>query len=82
MTVTRTIEISDINPEELALIFSNYSSIEQALFFNALKPITDKWAGAGWCQQSSQIALRLDNGGAEIVAKLAEWAADPLGENI
>lgn len=81
MSITRTFEIADITPEELALVFGGMWAEEQAAFFNALKPLTDKWSGAGWCKQSSSIAPLLNKGGTEIIAKLAEWAADPLGEN-
>lgn len=81
MAVTRTFEIDNLLPVEMAEIFSEWNSTEQAEFFNALAPITKTWPGAGWCQQSSMIARRLDHGGAEIVAKLAEWAADPEGLN-
>lgn len=81
MTLTRTISIADITPQELGEIFSAMWGEEQAAFFNALKPITDRWSGAGWCQQSSEIVKHLDKGGSDIIAKLAEWAADPTGEN-
>ena len=81
MSVTRTIELSDLTPQELAELFARMFDDEQAAFFNALKPITDKWPCAGWCQQCSQIVEHLDKGGFEVIAKLAEWAADPEGES-
>lgn len=72
MTVTRTIELADITPSELAELFCEMDSAEQAQFFAGIKPITDKWPGAGWCQQSCSIACDLNKDGREIIEKLAE----------
>ncbi len=81
MIVTRSLLIDDLTPEEAANIFLREGDEWQAAFFNAFKSITDTWPGAGWCQQSYAIAQHLDRSGAETIAKLAEWAADPTGEN-
>ena len=77
MSVTRTFVIDDIAPEELAATFLDWDGEQQAAFFNAFKAETDKWPGAGWCQQSCEISRFLDRSGIESIAKLAEWAADP-----
>lgn len=73
---TITIDVP-ITPQELAAAFLEMDSIEQAEFFNAFKAETDKWAGAGWCQQCCNISRHLEPSGIETIAKLAEWAADP-----
>lgn len=75
--IQRTITIDDITPEELADAFLNMDGEQQAAFFNAFKAETDKWPGAGWCQQCCEISRYLNNDGIESIAKLAEWAADP-----
>ena len=75
--IQRTITLDDITPEELAETFLEMDGEQQAAFFNAFKAETDRWRGAGWCRQCSEISRFLDNGGKETVAKLAEWAADP-----
>jgi len=82
MAVIPTVIDVPVTPEQLATAFSEMCGDEQAIFFDALKPITDKWPGAGWCQQSSDIAGHLTDSGREIIAKLAEWAADPSGEKV
>lgn len=81
MNITRTIEIKGLTPEELAKEFSSWGGSWQADFFGHLADITAEWPGAGWCQQCSAIAPELGPGGKSVIAKLAEWAADPTGEN-
>ena len=81
MALQRTIEIVDLTPAELAEEFTNWEDSEQAEFFSHIARITREWPGAGWCQQCSGIAPLLDRDGQEVIAKLAEWAADPYGEN-
>jgi hypothetical protein len=73
----RLIVIEDITPEELAMEFLCMDGEKQAAFFNSFKARTDKWPGAGWCQQCCAMSQHLDKGGIEAIAKLAEWAADP-----
>lgn len=80
MTITRTLVYQvNLTPQEVAAEFASWTDEDQAAFLNALWPITSNWPGAGWCQQCSNIAPHLDHGGSYIVAKLAEWAADPEG---
>lgn len=81
MTITRTTEISDITPEELAHEFTEMDSLAQAAFFARVWRIAREWPGAGWCGQSMGIAQHLDRDGRDCIAKLAEWAADPEGLN-
>lgn len=73
----RTMTIDDITPEEMAKMFLSYGDEEQARFFNSMKAITDQWHGTGWCGQCSWITQHLDNDGREIIAKLADWSANP-----
>ena len=75
--ITRTFTIADITPQELATTFLDWNSEEQAAFFNAFKAETDKWPGAGWCQQSCEISRFLEPSGIETILKLGEWAAEP-----
>ena len=77
MMVTRTFQINDLTPQELAAIFLGWHSEQQAAFFNAFKAETDKWPGAGWCQQSCAISEHLNSAGIETILKLGEWAAEP-----
>lgn len=73
MTVTRTIALDDLHPGELAEIFANYASDDQARFFNTLAIKVKDWPGTGWCMQSSEIAPKLTHDGKAVVTKLAEW---------
>ena len=77
MTITRTIVIADIKPAELAATFLAMCDEDQAAFFNAFKAVTDKWPGAGWCQQCCAMSEFLNRDGIETISKLAEWAAEP-----
>lgn len=77
--IKREIEISDISPEELAAYFLAQDGRFQATFFNSMKATTDKWAGAGWCQQCCALSTFLNKDGQETIAKLAEWSAEPYG---
>lgn len=81
MGITRTIEISGLTPSELAEEFASWGGSWQAEFFAKVWLIAREWPGAGWCQQCSAIAPLLDRNGKDCIAKLAEWAADPTGEN-
>lgn len=72
MTVSRTIKLADLTPAELAELFCEMDSDQQAEFFAGIKLIAAKWPGAGWCQQSCDIARSLDADGREVIEKLAE----------
>ena len=61
MTVTRTIEINDLTPKEMAEIFASYLAEEQAEFFNSLWELGKDWPGAGWCQQSCSIVTLVNS---------------------
>lgn len=56
MAVTRTIEINDLTPAELAVLFAAMDASQQAMFFSQVWHIARSWPGAGWCQQSCEIA--------------------------
>ena len=73
MTVTRTIDLSDITPDELADLFAHMDDKEQAGFFAALRPIAQQWDGIGasWCVQANWIIRALDGDGMFIVETLA-----------
>ncbi len=77
MSITRTITVDDLTPGELAEIFAEMSGDQQAEFFTAVWIIARAWPGAGWCQQSYDIARNLDRDGREAIETLA---AHVLGE--
>lgn len=77
MTITRTIDLGDLTPEELAFAFSEMDAEQQALFFSTVGKIAATWPGAGWCQQSCAISEHLDRTATETIQKLNEWATEP-----
>jgi len=76
-SITRTFEIEDIAPEELAFLFAHMDGEQQARFFSIVGRIADAWPGAGWCQQCCAISEHLDAKATETILKLGEWAAEP-----
>jgi len=70
--VTRTFEINDLRPEELAALFAGMTAEKQAEFFEAVWDIARGWPGAGWCQQSCEIAFFLKPDGRRTISTLAE----------
>lgn len=75
--LTRTFEIDDITPEELAGVFAGMDGEQQARFFSTVGKIAATWPGAGWCQQSCAISEHLDKTATETILKLGEWATEP-----
>lgn len=71
MSVTRTIQINDLTPEELAHLFTEMDANQQAEFFAAIWRIAKDWNGAGWCMQSCYIVERLDKDGRDALETLA-----------
>lgn len=67
---TYTVDV-EITPEELAAAFCEMDSIDQAAFFAAIKPISDKWPGAGLCRQSCEINRNLGEAGRTVLSTLA-----------
>ena len=76
MTVTRTINLSELQPEELAELFCELDGEQQANFFTEIHRIAAFWPGAGWCQQSHDIAQNSDRKAKEVVITLAEHMLD------
>jgi hypothetical protein len=74
MTITRTITIDDLTPQELADRFANMFDNEQAEFFAEVAKIAATWPGAGMCQQAYSIASHLDDEGRSVIQRLAEHA--------
>jgi hypothetical protein len=77
VTISRTVNFDDITPEELAALFAEMDGEQQAEFFDRLHALTKQWPGAGWCQQCCAISEHLTPQAQEIIAKLAEWSAEP-----
>lgn len=78
--ITRTFEMDDITPEELASVFCGMWAEEQAAFFDHVWSIARTWPGAGWCQQSLTIARELTHEGREAIRTLANHALPELAE--
>lgn len=72
MSTTRSIELNDLAPAELAELFCEMDSHGQTAFFEAVRDIAAKWPGAGWCQQSCSIADSITPGARFVIEKLAE----------
>lgn len=71
MAISRTIEINDLTPQELAFAFSEMDSDEQAQFFSAIWHIARTWPGIGWCQQALAIAEKSDSGARNAITMLS-----------
>lgn len=74
MAVTRTLTLDDLSPAEVAELFCDMNSSDQAEFFNAVAEIARSWPGAGWCQQACEIirSKDLDDRGRRAIGSLAE----------
>ncbi len=74
MTVSRTITLDDLRPDELADLFCEMNSSGQAEFFNNISVIARDWPGAGWCQQACDIVRSRDltDAGRRAIGSLAE----------
>lgn len=72
MTITRTIELADITPTEIAELFCEMDGEQQADFFRMVGFIAKSWPGAGWCQQAYAIAQSVEVTGRATIEKLAE----------
>lgn len=74
MSITRTITLDDLTPQELADRFASMFDNEQAEFFAEVAKIATTWPGAGMCQQACSIAKHLDDDGRSVIQRLAEHA--------
>lgn len=72
MAVTRTIELADLTPAEVARLFCDFFGDQQVEFFANIQRIAAEWPGAGWCQQSYGIARIINPAAREVITKLAE----------
>lgn len=76
-TITRTEEVTiSLTIEEIAQAFAGMFGDEQAKFFAIVHEIAKPWPGAGWCQQSYDIAKNLTYEGREVIRTLASHALD------
>lgn len=76
MTVRRTITLDDLTPVELAMLFCDFDSEQQADFFDAVGEISSQWGGMGWCGQCAQIVDDLTPRAARTIETLAGHVAD------
>jgi hypothetical protein len=74
MTITRTITLDDLTPDELAELFCKMFADEQAAFFAKVAQVASTWPGAGMCQQACAIADHLDHDGRYAIERLADHA--------
>jgi len=74
MTITRTVELDDLTPQELADTFANWTGDKQAEFFSAIGRIAKGWPGAGMCMQALHIAEHLDAEGRYVIERIADHA--------
>ena len=70
--VTRTVDLSDLTPKELAYVFTEMVAAEQAEFFSQIWAIANTWPGAGWCMQSCAIVEMADGDARSAINTLAE----------
>jgi hypothetical protein len=80
MPVTRSIELTDLEPAELAELFCEMDGEQQAWFFANIHRIAKDWPGAGWCMQSCEIARYLSVDGREVIRTLAGHALPELAQ--
>lgn len=78
--LTRTFEIDDITPQEMARVFAHYFDDQQAAFFEEVGRIAKDWPGAGWCMQSCSIARELSPLGRETILTLAGHAQPEMAQ--
>lgn len=71
MSITRTITLDDLTPEEMARAFCDFDNEDQAAFLGAIWRIAKEWPGAGWCQQSFEIAEVADSDAIQAIRTLA-----------
>lgn len=74
MTITRTIEVNDLTPDELAFAFCEMDGSQQAAFFSTVAKIAATWPGAGMCMQALGISEHLDKDGRYAIERLADHA--------
>lgn len=71
MSIARTIQINDLTPDELAMLFTEMDSEDQARFFATVWTLAKDWPGAGWCQQSCGIVQASNSDAREAIRTLA-----------
>ena len=71
-TITRRVAIDDLTPQELAAIFTELGSDDQAAFFSAIWNIAKAWPGAGWCMQSLAICEQADTDARSAIKTLTD----------
>lgn len=74
MSITRTLEIGDLTPGELAFAFCEMDSSQQASFFSVVGKIAATWNGDGMCMQAHGISEHLDKEGRYVIERLADHA--------
>lgn len=67
LKLTRTVDLSNLTPEEVANVFCSWFGEQQAEFFGHIAVIAKAWPGAGLCQQSYYIAENLDDDGRFVI---------------
>jgi hypothetical protein len=71
-SLTRTVEIEDITPDELAAVFCEFFAEEQARFFKAIAEEARNWPNSGWCGQACAIAKNIQPEALEVVKAIVD----------
>lgn len=72
-TVSRTVTISDLTPEELASLFSQWSCTQQAAFFHALHCEAVAWfEGGSWGGQAFSAVSKMSPEAREVLQAFAD----------
>lgn len=76
MSITRTFEIADLEPDEMAEEFASMGSWDQARFFNRLAEITANWDARKFPMQLQYVAdsERLTDRGRRVMELIGEYA--------
>lgn len=75
--ITRNVEVNlDLTPQELAQVWCNMPSQQQAAFFNEIADIADKWEGE-FCMQLQWITDEecLNDSGRAVMRQIGEYSA-------
>lgn len=74
--ISRTFEIGDLTPQEMASTFAGWNGDDQAKFFAAVAAEADKWpyGRSSFCMQALHIAKALDADGRYIIERIAVHA--------
>lgn len=71
MTIEKKIRIN-LTPRELAQEFCDMTDFDQAMFFAAIKGLSDGWPNSGWCGQAHHIVRHANDDARSVLGALAD----------